>query len=315
MTRSARSVPRSIAIGLIAALGFLVPPALAPGAALAAKGKGKPDLVVKEVRLLKDQYAFRGENLDSEVEHTIANKGGRPARASTASILLRGGGEVFRLDRGGTGLLEPGESENVAPGINRRNDFPAGEYDVVVCADVREKVAESNERNNCRSGKPRFYSTYRTFTGHLSGAAPGFGGTRETWATTSETTYGPGQYIGNGLFNFPSQGNGAVKYTHQGTDESGCSYTGEGTFPIDGRLSQLMLNYRTLSYSAGATLLFGSHYTVTRNCGGTTLPMDRPVGFTPALITLQQELVFGHVNLPGRKTVEDITYTWDLAGK
>jgi CARDB len=314
MKCSARSVLLSIGIGLIASLGLLA------STAHAAKAAGKPDLVVTKVRVEPDTFAFIGQRWESTIDFTVVNKGRGTARASDASIFIKGGGQSHRVQLSGVQRLASGESGGALQGVRRRNDLEAGEWTIGVCADANNKVKESNERNNCTDGKPKFYSAYRTYKGFLLGERPGISeGAIEAWQTTSDTTYGPGQYVGRGLFIYKNTAASAVRYQHSGSG-GGCSYSGEGTFAIDGNLSQIMLNLKAGIYTANATTLFGSQYMVTLNCGAAgTYTRSAIVGGTPALLAVQEELKFGHTRLVGSTNIpttptESIEYFWDLAG-
>jgi CARDB len=283
------------------------------GSAQAAQ-RGKPDLVISSGSLEEREYAFIGKRLGSRIDYELRNKGTKRAGASVTSLFLKRGDDLYPLDRDSNGAIDPRDSENLGRGVNGRNGFDAGKYGIGACADVTDKVNERNETNNCKKLQGTFYSTYENWTGSFAGVRSGPFGSTQSWTTTSDTTFGPGRYVANGLFRYTNDGGSAIRYTNR-SGGGGCSVSGTGTFPIDARFSSILLNYEAENYTANATTIPGSRYTVTQNCGGVIHSLPVPVGQTPALLALQEELVFGHVSLPGRHTVVGITFQWDLRGR
>jgi hypothetical protein len=284
-----------------------------------AGARGKPDLQITEAGLTKGRYAFIGKPLNSRVDYTVKNVGGKRAGPSRVSVFLKHGNRLFRLRISTTGPLNPGQSENIGLGVNARNDFPAGQYQVGICADVGRKVGESREGNNCTTAKGMFYSTYRTWAGTF-GAVYTRGGIFDSdlaWATLSAATFGPGQYLGRGFFRWRSNGAGSIKYRDSGTG-AGCSYSGTGTFAIDARFSYVQVVYRhDAFYSAAAGTIPGSKFSVVENCSGSMKSYDLPVGGTAALAVGRRNLPFGSESLKGSENfsaIPEIKYTWDLTG-
>jgi hypothetical protein len=287
---------------------------LVAAAETAHAAKNKPDLVIGSGSLEQREYAFIGKRLGSRIDYELRNKGARRAGASVTSLFLKRGDDLYPLDRDSNGAIGPGDSENAGRGVNVRNDFPAGKYGLGACADVTHKVNERNENNNCKKVKGTFYSTYEHWRGSFAGVRSSLFGSTQSWTTTSDTTYGPGRYVGVGQFRYTNDGGSAVRYTHRG-GSGGCSVSGSGTFAIDGGKSSIILNYEAVNYTANATTIPGSQYTATYNCSGSTGSQLSPVGHTPALLALLEELVFGHVSLVGRHTISGITFEWDLKGR
>jgi hypothetical protein len=302
----------------VAVAGVAAALALGSTAPAAGAPRGQPDLRVTRVSA-SPEYEFKGEQLRMSILYRIANAGGRSAGPSRTAFLLKHGNRLFRL-----GVRREPRTPAPAPGINQiaafnlRNNFPAGDYKVGVCADVSNKVAESREGNNCRTAKKKFYSTYRTWRGTFAGARPkgGLFGSDLSWSTPSRTTFGPPEYIGFGLFRWPNNGAGSIKYTNRG-NSGGCSYSGTGTFAIDARFSNLMVGYSPGRYTAFAATIPGSKFSVQQNCNGTLRNFDLPVGSTPALTAIKTSLPFGTQVLDGRSTVPgtNTRYSWDLAGR
>jgi hypothetical protein len=304
-------------VALVALSAAFALPALAPPPAGA---RAKPDLQITEARLARGQYAFKGERLNSTVDFTVKNLGGGRAGPSRVSVVLKHGNRLFRLRVSTTGPLNPGRSENTGLGIDARNDFPAGQYQIGVCADVGGKVAESREGNNCTTAKRMFYSTYRTWAGTFGAlyTRGGIFGSDLAWATLSATKFGPGRYLGRGFFRWKSNGAGSIKYRDSGSG-AGCSYSGTGTFAIDARFSYVQVVYRhDAFYSAAAGTIPGSKFSVVENCNGTMKNYDVPVGGTAALVVGRKDLPFGSESLKGSEifpAIPEIKYTWDLAGR
>ena len=133
----------------------LVAVALAACAGSAAAHTPRPDLVVARV---SNPPATIGTGGAFRVSDRTVNRGDGVAGRSTTryfiarsaagsiddekGVMLRGSRTVEAIIGGAAGT---GAREAVVP------DVPAGTYDLVACADARNRVRESNERNNCRA--------------------------------------------------------------------------------------------------------------------------------------------------------------------
>jgi hypothetical protein len=137
--------------------------ALAPGAAEAA---GRPDLRVTKATVDKTSVV---EGAKVTVSHTVQNRGRRKAGASTSRVYLTTdvAGSLAERRTSRTNprsaltdvrLVGQAAVKDLAPGAKRASTaikftvpagIPAGDYQVLVCADDLGKVRESEEGNNC----------------------------------------------------------------------------------------------------------------------------------------------------------------------
>jgi hypothetical protein len=282
----------------------------------AEAAKKLPDLRPTEAGFNGKQFAFIGKPLRVSVTDTTYNKGSAKAGPTLTRAFLQHGGDRRRLGEHAVGALRPNRRDVGESDARGTNEFPAGAYKIVVCADAKDQVKESNERNNCGrvTSPPSFYSVYEQWEGSINGTGPGLFGTQETWRPATDASFGFDGYLGGGLFSWKVDG-GAVKYTTAGSG-AGCSYNGSGTFALDRRFGQLLLNYDTGTYTASAGPNPGATYTVAENCSGSIInrtAFARPV----ALLALQQNLPYGSTALKGAfadPAVKGVNYTWNLAG-
>jgi len=289
---------------------------LALFASVSEAGKKLPDLKPAEAGFDGKPFAFIGKPLRVSVEDTTANAGKARAGPTLTRVFLKHGGDRRRVDERAVGALRPRERDRGKTHSKGPNEFPAGAYRVIVCADAKDQVKESNERNNCgRVTSPAwFYSTYEQWEGRINGTAPGLFGVLQTWKPSPNASFGFDGYLGGGLFSWKVDG-GGVTYTTEGSS-AGCSYSGSGTFALDRNFGQLLLNYNSDTYTANAAVSVGATYTVVETCPG------GPRNWTAyppllALQAIQQKLPFGATVLKGAladPALKDVLYTWNLAG-
>ena len=121
----------------------------------AAAHSPRPDLVVTKV---SNPPATIGTGGTFRLSDRTANRGAGAARRSTTRYFIARSAAGQIGDEKGIVLkgsrtvaaLGPGESA-VAPREVVVPDVPAGTYDLVACADARNRVRETNDRNNCRA--------------------------------------------------------------------------------------------------------------------------------------------------------------------
>ncbi|HEX8083701.1 MAG TPA: CARDB domain-containing protein [Solirubrobacteraceae bacterium] len=140
----------------VLALAFAVSAALAAPAAAQkarAKPKPKPDLVVSAAAEPPDFVPLDGDFLAS---FTVDNQGRGRARQTSLARAYLSVGRVLSADdrRRRVGQrrvrpLAPGRSASRRMVVEIPPTFQTGEFFLIVCADVRNVVKESNDRANC----------------------------------------------------------------------------------------------------------------------------------------------------------------------
>lgn len=298
--------------------------------AVAGKGGGKPDLVISGAKVGGKEYAFRSEPLDLEVGVDTRNEGKAKAGRSVTGAYLSRDGDKYGLDSRTVPALRPGKVDSPpSHTVSRSDDYPAGGYAIVVCADVTGQVKESNENNNCGRVKKAFdsfYSTYRDWAGVVSGTGYGLGGPvfpnlHESWTssgTGTEVAYTFKGYGSPGKFKWTLQ-SGAVKYSHSGSVPPSCtSVTGSGTVLLETGHEDLAANYDTEAYAAQAVAIPGAAYPIIGTChGGAFYGGSGPVHLT-TLYTGRRRLPFDTKELKGTiaSPIEQATSnTWSLTGR
>ncbi|GIK77897.1 MAG: hypothetical protein BroJett022_15870 [Actinomycetes bacterium] len=293
-------------------------------------GGGRPDLVVSGAQVDGKEYAFRSESINLEIGIDTENRGRAKAGRSVTGAYLARDGDKYELRQFSVPRLKPREIDRPrSRPVSRSNDHPPGGYGILVCTDVTGEVRESNEDNNCARVKKTFdsfYSTYRDWTGVLSGSGWGLGGPyfpgmRETWTSTGagvDVAYTFKRYGGAGRFIWTNRG-GAVKYTHSGSLPPACtSVAGSGTLLLETGGDDLDANYESERYAARAIALSGATYPITGTCpGGGYYGGVGPV-HPVALYTGRRGLPFGTKQLKGTVASQvdpGATYTWSLTGR
>ena len=78
--------------------------------------------------------------------------------------------DSYRLFRSSVGPLKSGQTRKTRAANPNKGRFPAGGYKVFVCVDYKDRIEESNEKNNCkRPATQRFYVAYPAWTGLIQG--------------------------------------------------------------------------------------------------------------------------------------------------
>ena len=135
----------SLAVGVGAVAGAASTERENPRARSAAASTG-PDLVVSSGSVRRSSGRLRGRV-------TVRNRGNRRARTTTGALGVRLEGSTRSREAGRfkvTGL-RAGRSDALRVSMKIPGGLPRGRHRVVVCADVRRRVRERLESNNCRA--------------------------------------------------------------------------------------------------------------------------------------------------------------------
>jgi hypothetical protein len=241
-----------VTLAAATALAVLAPPAL-------AKGGGGPDLVVAAGKLSGDPFVFYGGAHQPHVTLTAvtANRGAA-AGPTVTTVYLEHDNRRWRLADRTVPALGSGAKDRGRAILVREPRLPLGGYTVTICADAKSKVAEVNERNNCKHLADHFYVISTDWTGTVSGTntlgplfdngpAPG-DKSLERWHS-SDVDYFFDEYRGDGVFLYELVG-AHFSFTDGGIDEAGCRYAGGGS---SGNSSgSMQLDYLGRSYHADA---------------------------------------------------------------
>lgn len=242
-----------VMIAAATALAVLAPPALAK------RRGGGTDLVVTAGKLSGDPFAFYGGVHQPHFLLTAvtANRGAAVG-PTTTTVYLEHDNRRWRLADRTVPALGPGAKDRGKATVLREPRLPLGAYAVTICADAKSKVAEVNERNNCKQLADHFYVIATDWTGTVSGTnalgplfdegpAPG-DKSLERWHS-GDVDYFFDEYRGDGVFRYELVG-AHFSFTDSGIDEGGCSYAGGGSSG-DGSGS-MQFDYLGGTYSAEA---------------------------------------------------------------
>ena len=118
-----------------------------------AQAAPKPDLEV--ARLADPVPTGQAGSYGLRLKATIVNDGRGDAPASQMRFALSKNSRLGEADtllpRVRTDALDPGERDTVTQELTIPNGVDAGIYHVLACADTGDRVAESDERNNCEA--------------------------------------------------------------------------------------------------------------------------------------------------------------------
>jgi hypothetical protein len=233
------------------ALAVLAPPAL-------AKRGGAPDLAAAG-KLSGDPFVFYGGAHQPHFTLTAATANrGAAAGPTVTTVYLEHDNRRWRLADRTVPALGPGAKDSGRATVVREPRLPLGAYTITICADAKSKVAEANERNNCKKLADHFYVIATDWTGTVSGTntlgplfddgpAPG-DKSLERWHS-GDVDYFFDEYRGDGVFSYKLVA-AHFSFTDGGIDEAGCSYAGGGS---SGKSSgSLQFNYPGATYSADA---------------------------------------------------------------
>ncbi len=157
MTSRARARIRTRALRVtVAALVLMLATALGAD----AHGRRKADLVERQLGNPPAQLAV-GQSFT--VGDVAVDRGAAPARASWTRYYLVSGTTVLPAGARRVPALKRHQRSRGNPRLSIPADAPAGSYSLLACVDASRRVAETNERNNCRSSRQRL-------------AVPGVGG-------------------------------------------------------------------------------------------------------------------------------------------
>ncbi|HVO54170.1 MAG TPA: CARDB domain-containing protein [Solirubrobacterales bacterium] len=241
-----------VTIAAATALALLASPAL-------AKRRGGADLVVAGGKLTGDPFVFYGGAHQPHFSLTaVTSNHGAAVGPTVTTVYLEHQNRRWRLADRSVPALGPGARDRGRATVVHEPRLPLGGYTVTICADAKSKVAEANERNNCKHLGDHFYVVATDWTGTVSGTntlgplfdegpAPG-DKSLERWQS-SDADYFFDEYRGDGVFRYDLVG-AHFSFTDGGTDEAGCNYSGGGS---SGRASgSVQLDYLGGAYSADA---------------------------------------------------------------
>jgi hypothetical protein len=213
--------------------------------------------------------------------------------------------------------------------VVREPRLPLGAYTVTICADAKSKVAEANERNNCKQLADHFYVIATDWTGKSTGTAtlgplfdkgPDPADKSLERAHSSDLYYFFEEYRGEGLFSYELIG-AHFTFTDGGIDGEGCTHSGGGTSADAGGF--LQFRYLEDSYAANAMVpeFYETHYVCLREGRYSEGDIEAPYG-AAALDTeifggafpRDQRLAFGAFKLAGSSSDPELgeTWTWSL---
>jgi subtilase family serine protease len=142
--------PRSTILYGVAAVSAL---AAAGPASTAGTGAARlrPDLIEARLSNPPARVAPGGTFALTDV---VANRGRATARRSTTVYTLTGGELRVAVASRAIPRLRPRRSSRGTAKVTIPAATQNGTYTIVACADATHAVAESNERNNCRTSTP-----------------------------------------------------------------------------------------------------------------------------------------------------------------
>ena len=296
----------------------------------------KPDLFVTAGRVvpadgefwtMRDRIRF---NWRHETKNSARTGTGRSPESRTW-VQFGLGGDWTGMDRDVVPALDRGDthSDRGAFVVDFTDPFwEYGTYGTRICADGKRKIAERNERNNCRKVHP-FYLVPTAFEGSITGTTliPFFWpGVTLSWQGTVEFDVRQGAPRGNsGRFEY-RRSTGRLTFT-MGGGAGGCTFSGTGRYTPSTADGFFQLDFGDdPSYTGGFAINPNFHFIVTRDCGhGDIATID----FTPSPFFLGTwldsgpELAFrdpGVTRLKGDFTFGDprtglMSSHWDLAAK
>jgi hypothetical protein len=314
-------------------MGVAAAVAVLPMSAQAARPeRPKPDLVIKGKSTVKPKWFLWGfgDTAHFTARTKNSDKAKAKAGASETSLVFR---ERNSRHKNRTAVisndvpaLNPGKSQSGGASGDVPGRLPPGSYEALICADYRDKVKESNERNNC-SETGIVFVIPGSWKATLSGSAGIDIGVTETWRSDGATFEG-GEYLGDGQFRYRFRG--SLHYAASGTDVEGCVYAGEGSATVtsDDQLGGsgnfgLTFDYRKGQYW-GSEQLAGAEFPYNVSCQGEPDSITGPVDFAAGFIVVApidaKPLEFGTVLISGSATepsfAEDLppsNWSWELA--
>jgi hypothetical protein len=313
-------------------MGVAAAVAVLPMSAQAAKPEWqKPDLVIKGKSTVKPKWFLWGFGDTAHFTARTRNTDEAKARAGASETSL-----VFRERKGrhehktpvvsnDVPALNPGTSHSGGASGDVPGRLPPGSYEALTCADYRDKVKESNERNNCSKAGIVFVIP-GSWNATLHGSAGIDIGVTEAWRSDG-ASFEAGKYLGDGRFRYRFRG--SLHYTASGTDVEGCVYGGEGSATVSsddqlgGSESGLTFDYRKGKYW-GSEQAVGAEFPYNVSCQGETDSITGPLDFAGGFIVVDpidaQPLEFGTVLISGSATepsfAEDLppsSWSWELA--
>jgi hypothetical protein len=243
----------AVALAVATAVALPAPPAFAKG-----RGGG-PDLVVASGKLSGDPFVFYGGAHQPHFSLTaLTANHGAAAGPTMTTVYLEHDNRRWRLADRSVPALGPGATDRGRATVVREPRLPLGAYTITICADAKSKVAEANERNNCKKLADHFYVIATDWTGTISGTntlgplfndgpAPG-DKSLERWHS-GDVEYFFDEYRGDGVFSYKLIA-AHFSFTDGGIDEAGCSYSGGGSSGDSS--GSMQFDYMGGTYSAGA---------------------------------------------------------------
>ena len=125
---------------------------LATALAADAQGRRKPDLVERQ---LGNPPAQLSPGVSFKVADVSGNRGAASAGASLTRYYLVSGATVLPAGARRVPALKRHHRSRGRVRLSIPVSAPAGRYSLLACVDANRRVAESNERNNCRAARRR----------------------------------------------------------------------------------------------------------------------------------------------------------------
>jgi hypothetical protein len=297
------------------ASGVVLLALLVPTAAVAKPKPKLPDLVVKTLPLQGQPYAVNGEAADSKTTFEFAafNRGNKATGHKTLARL-----QIVHPIRGpfkfGYAEIPPvkkdaGQQVKATTPVTRQ---AAGAYRVRACADIPNRIKESNENNNCSyftTTEPHFYVVNSHYRGTVSGIQDrtSEGGWIESWNMPA-ADFGPATYLGGGTFSYALSG--SVYYTDSGGN--GCTVTGSGVAAASGDLDLQFETGRYFGTGTGETSY--PIFKCGNNDDGETGPVETRILETFSDTLVFPALDFGNAIGGGVSEGDNESWTWSLTG-
>ena len=288
--------------------GSIVAALLVLGLVLAAPAAAaRPDFRVKSVRAAPDAakpfHAFIGR---SETLHvTVVNEGDAPGSGGGL------GGDAFLRQSGGLRFLRDNSFQvtRIRPGRSREftvdiGGKPMDVYATKVCVSVRR---DSNRGNNCRRG-PDFAQIPRTWKGAVSSLDHPGGQPNLNLDTGATATFRYERRVSQNTKRFVWSGTGSLDHTISGTDNGGCTWSGQGSNTIGPGEAGVVLKRNLVDYNGFINTV--TTFPATVQCGMSNFTF--PVRTTALNIYNKNREEADELRLHGTATAGTVTYRWDL---
>jgi hypothetical protein len=283
------------------------------------KPKLRPNLVVADAHAGGSKYTLLNLDATLSFKDVTMNKGHATARHSQTAMYavpMFAGRHPNPLEVASRSVpkLHPHNADRGSASDTTDPDlFPTGAYKLVICADARNVVRESNEHNCVPTGR-KFYVIAEDYQGSLNGDGGGGGAANlEQWqSAVAHLSFG--KYLGDGVFRYDFDGQ--INWTDAGTGSGGCTWSGGSGRSSATWEGGIRLNYADAKYNGTVEAPDDFSYPISISggfpCGGTA---DGPL--YPDFLTIpRRPLVFGQDELKGKFAEpgpESPTWEWDFS--